>query len=413
MGSHVFARIGVRRGSTAMLFAAALGAAAFWLAGPSDGKSPPDRELAASGRPAAVGHPFFRAVYGYGGTRLTPEAEGRRYRVMILQATDAAVIPRLKARNPDLKVLMYVDMMGADLRDSAGLSDWVGFTEARAHPDWFLLNSAGKRLVFEHYPSGRVMDVGNAAYQNSGAARVSARATADGFDGVFLDDANASLGWIVKGGQAASVAYPTTAAWQSAVDAFLTNVAPQLHEAGLLVVANIGGSVITHGLWERWNGPIDGAMEESFTNAGTGRDTLANGQWPTKLAHAAWSERRGKISLDHAVTATRAGARYGLATMLLVAGGENLYSASKGTYSREVWWPEYRTASRLGRPVGAYRVLANGVYRRDFTNGVALVNPHRRGTRLVHLAGTYHGSGLGNVRTATLRPATGLVLVRS
>jgi hypothetical protein len=303
--------------------------------------------------------------------------------------------------------------MGADKRDPDGLSDWVGFTEAEEHPDWFLVDAAGRRLVFKHYPSGRVMDVGNAAYQNSGAARVRATAMADGFDGVFLDDANASLDWIVKGGQSSSVAYPTTAAWQAAVGSFLTNVAPQLQQSGLLVVANIGGSTITAGLWQRWNGPIDGAMEESFTNGGDGRETIDNGQWPAKLAHAAWSERNGKISLDHAVTATRSGARYGLATMLLVAGGENLYSASKGAYSHEVWWPEYRTANALGRPSAPFRVLENGIYRRPFTNGVVLVNPHAHGTRRMHLSRTYHGSGLGNVRTVTLRPASGLVLVRS
>ena len=118
-------------------------------------------------------------------------------------------------------------------------------------------------------------------------------------------------------------------------------------------------------------------MEESFTNGGTGRDSIQNGQWPAKLGHALWSEAHAKIALDHAVTATRSGARYGLATMLLVADGENLYSASTG-YSREVWWPEYRTANALGTPLGPYRVLRNGVYRRDFTHGVVLVNPHVR-----------------------------------
>jgi hypothetical protein len=196
------------------------------------------------------------------------------------------------------------------------------------------------------------------------------------------------------------------------VYSFLSNVGPQLHRAGLLTVANIGGSTITSGLWQKWNGHIDGAMEESFTNGGAGPDSVANGQWTAKLGHAAWSEANGKLSLDHAVTSTRRGARYGLATMLLVAGGENLFSASTN-YSREVWWPEYRTVSSLGRPIGRYRVLRNGVYRRDFTNGVVLVNPRTRASGSVRLGRTYSGSGLHRVRAVSLEPTSGLVLTTS
>lgn len=358
--------------------------------------------------------PFFRAVYGgYGGTRLRPAREGARYRLMILHSYDRWVVPRLKARNHRLAVLMYVDMMSSDPRDARGAADWAGYADARAaHPDWFLRGRDGRPLIFKDYPSSRLMDVGNRAYQDAGAARVIRMAKARGFDGVFLDDANASLGWVIAGGSAACVMYPTTARWQAAAYSFLSNVGRQLRHAGLLAVANIGGSTITPGLWQKWNGPIDGAMEESFTNGGTGADSVANGRWPAKLGHALWSERNGKISLDHAVTSSEAGARYALATMLLVARRENLFSASVG-YTREVWWPEYATAKALGRPIGGYRVLRNGVYRREFANGVVLVNPRARAASGVGLRGTYSGSGLRNVTRVRLAPTSGVVLVRS
>jgi putative glycosyl hydrolase-like family 15 (GHL15) protein len=364
-------------------------------------------------RAPAVRRPFFRAVYGgYGGTRLRPAREGARYRVMILHHYDRRRLRQLKAANPRLKLLMYVDMMSSDPRDPAGTLDWASYTDATAHhPNWFLRDRNGKPLVFKDYPTSRVMDVGNPLYQDAGAARVIRLAKSDGFDGVFLDDANASLRWVIAGGSAACATYPTTAKWQSAAYSFLANVGPQLHGAGLLAVANIGGSTITSGLWKKWNGPIDGAMEESFTNGGTGPDSMANGQWPAKLSHALWSEENGKISLDHAVTGTRRGARYALATMLLVAGGENLFSASLG-YSREVWWPEYHTANSLGRPLGAYRVLRNGVFRRDFTNGVVLVNPSVRRASSVRLGGRYSGSGLRRVGAVSLARTSGVVLAR-
>ena len=127
------------------------------------------------------------------------------------------------------------------------------------------------------------MDVANPAYQQAGLANVVSQVKAAGFDGVFLDDANASLRWVLPGGSAECVKYPTDAAWQSAAFSFLDHMAPQLQRAGLLVAANIGGSTITPGLWQKWNGPLDGAMEESFTNGGAGRDSIANGQWLAKL----------------------------------------------------------------------------------------------------------------------------------
>jgi Hypothetical glycosyl hydrolase family 15 len=407
------------RGGIRASVALAAVAGVIWLAGPSsdntqkDTRGPSDQRAHYVRLTAATHRPFFRAVYGaYSGTRLPPAREGARYRVMILTYSDRRVMPRLKAANPDLRVLMYVDMMGSDLGDPIGVADWAGYANATAHhPDWFLRDRNGNQLLFEGYPAGHVMDVGNRLYQDEGAARVIRVAKAGGFDGVFLDDANASLRWIIPRG-AASVAYPTTQRWQSAVYSFLSNVGPQLHRAGLLAVANIGGSTITPGLWQKWNGPIDGAMEESFTNGGVGPDSIANGEWTPKLNHALWSERNDKISLDHAVTATRAGARYALATMLLVARGANLFSASAG-YSREVWWPEYATANSLGRPLGGYRVLRDGVYRRDFTNGVVLVNPGTRPAIRVRLGATYSGSGLHKVTAVSLGRTSGVVLAKS
>jgi len=369
--------------------------------------------VAATERPVADA--FFRPVYAtYGGTALTPAQEGARYRVMVLNPADAAEIPALKAGNPDLKVLTLIDMMSTDPNDPTGTSNWVGYTDANAnHPEWFLTDPDGNRLKFQHFPQAFVMDVGNPEYQQAGLANVIAQLKADGFDGVLLDDANASLHWVIAGGSVECAKYPTDELWQAAVYSFLSNVGPALRKAGLLVLANIGGSTVTPGrTWQTWNGPLDGAMEESFTNGGSGRDSIRNGEWLPKLDHAAWSETHQKISLDHARTATRGGARYGLATMLLAANGGNSFYAS-AHYAREVWWPEYKTAKSLGRPLGRYRVLRSGVYRRDFAHGVVLVNPRAHAAHRVRLGGRYSGSGLQNVTSVALRATSGVVLRES
>ena len=98
--------------------------------------------------------------------------------------------------------------------------------------------------------------------------------------------------------------------------------------------------------------------------------------------------------------------------MLLAENGHSALYASTD-YTKEVWWPEYDLTKRLGAATGPYRVLRNGDYRRDFTNGVVLVNPHAQATGVVHLGATYVGSGLGPVRNVKLQRTSGVVLLRS
>jgi putative glycosyl hydrolase-like family 15 (GHL15) protein len=414
---EVQARQWFRYGSVVVALLAGATAGGGWLATnggkASVGPAAPRTGITAPHRPVADA--FFRPVYAsYGGTPLTPAQEGARYRIMVINPADAAIIPALKARNPDLKVLTLIDMMSTDVNDPSGPSDWVGYTDANAnHPEWFLTDADGSRLGFQHFPGALVMDVGNPEYQQAGLAKVIAQLNAGGFDGVLLDDANASLRWVIAGGSAACAKYPTDQLWQSAVYSFLSNVGPALRKAGFLVLANIGGSTVTPGrTWQTWNGPLDGAMEESFTNGGAGRDSIRNGEWLPKLKHAVWSEAHEKISLDHARTRTRRGARYGVATMLLAANGNNSFYAS-AHYATEIWWPEYTTAKSLGRPLGEYRILRNGVYRRDFAHGVVLVNPHAHPASRVRLGGRYSGSGRHNVTSIKLRATSGVVLRRS
>jgi hypothetical protein len=216
---------------------------------------------------------------------------------------------------------------------------------------------------------------------------------------------------VVAGGSASCVRYPTDAAWQDAVYSFFARVAPQLHAAGLGVVANIGGSTVTPGLWQRWNRPLDGAMEESWTDGGVGLAQQIP-DWRTKLNNVAWSEANGKYAILNSYNSTESGNTYGLASMLLVANGWSTYDTANSKYQSETWYPEYDTANQLGAPVGPFTVLPNGVYRRDFTNGVVLVNPSGSPATPVTLGGTFSGSGLTGVSSVSLGATSGVVLTR-
>ena len=66
--------------------------------------------------------------------------------------------------------------------------------------------------------------------------------------------------------------------------------------------------------------------------------------------------------------------------------------------------------SRVGMPSGALRVT-NDVYQRNFTNGIALVNPSG-GARTLNLGSPYRTESGKIIYSITLAPMTGAILTR-
>lgn len=112
--------------------------------------------------------------------------------------------------------------------------------------------------------------------------------------------------------------------------------------------------------------------------------------------------------------------RYGLASCLMNDGYYSFTDSSKG-YSGVVWFDEYN--ANLGMPTSPPPTSAwqNGVWRRDFTNGIALVNPKGNGTQTVQLGGTFvkikgtQDPSVNNgqtVTSVTLQDRDGIILLR-
>jgi hypothetical protein len=351
-----------------------------------------------------------RETYQYSST-LTVAQEAARYQVMVLQATDAPMVPALHAANPNLKILVYQDILMSKSTDPTGLTTCTPYTaDSATNPGWFLKDQNGNPALDGNYANDFLMDVGNPAYQQACATHATAIAKQSGFDGVFFDDVTAQLGWNLAPG-ASVPAYATTSGWQAAMSSMLAYAGPQLRAQGLLTFGNIGGAVGTPGLWQQWNAPLDGAEEESWGGAGSVAQQIHD--WPAKLAEAAWSEANGKYVLLHSYAGDEAGNTFGLASMMLVANGWSSYSTSNVGLS-EAWYPEYVTAQQLGASAGPYRLLANGVYERVFAEGIVLVNPTGAPVASFSLGGgQYSGSGLVGVTSISL-PATGAaVLLRT
>ena len=110
--------------------------------------------------------------------------------------------------------------------------------------------------------------------------------------------------------------------------------------------------------------------------------------------------------------------RYGLASCLM---NDGYYSFTSGKYHGVAWFDEYN--ANLGDPTSAPPTGAwqKGVWRRDYTNGIALVNPKGNGPQTVTLGGTFvkikgtQAPAVNNGQTVTqvtLKDRDGIILLR-
>jgi hypothetical protein len=350
---------------------------------------------------------FNREALGYGST-LGLRAEARRYSVMVLQVSDGRLVRPLHGYNRRVKIFLYTYMAFARTVDPTAQVNCTSLSQDARHPNWFLKAAGGVGPDLISAPDRHVMDIGNPAYQQACIAHAIAQARQFGFDGVYLDGLSTKLAYLFPSYIVPhSAAYPTDASWQAANYSFLRYAGAVVHAHGLLLFANIGGA--QQRLWRLWNGPLDGAEEESWADGGFG---LAQWLWwwPKQLANVAWSEAHGKDVVLHSHNTSQAGNVYGLASMLLVANGHSTYStANGGYYHYEAWYPEYTTAERLGRPLGPYRRVRGGVYERLFAAGIVLVNPSTHPVGRIWLGGLRYGPGHG--RRASLGPTSALIML--
>jgi len=114
------------------------------------------------------------------------------------------------------------------------------------------------------------------------------------------------------------------------------------------------------------------------------------------------------------------GVRYGL-TSCLMDNGYYQFSLAANAYTGTFWFDEFNT--KLGNAMTSPPTAAwqKGVYRRDFDNGIALVNPRGNGVQTVQLETAYNKiSGTQDpvtnngqtVQTVTLQDRDGIILLR-
>jgi Hypothetical glycosyl hydrolase family 15 len=339
----------------------------------------------------------------------------QRNNYVILKDAHLSQARQMKAANPSLQILVYKNLTGSRTDCTTPTSNCTaGVTYQQAdsqHPEWFLLNKQGQRIRFNDYQDLWAMDVGSPSYQAQWAENVVTEIQRDGWDGVFLDDTNATMKYHYDPTNIAK--YPSDSAWQGATRSAIANIAPRIGVAGKFTIANLGGWLDYPSVGDSWLQYLDGAMQEHFAKWGSsaGSGYADQGTWQIELNSAKYAQSQGKIFLGETNSADgdRVAARYGWASILLATMG-SAHFALHGNYTYENWFPEYDYA--IGIPTGPEKTDANGVHRRVFKNGIVVVNP-TGGQLSANLGGTYSGSGLTNVMSVTLPAHSAYVLTAS
>lgn len=243
------------------------------------------------------------------------------------------------------------------------------------HPDWFLLDTYGNRIV-HNTPAGKYycMDPGNSGWRSFFLSRAKQAQETLGWDGLFLDVVEVSLTELRGWGQLPKK-YPDNASYANAVHGMLLYLYSSYFQAqGRPLIPNLGGYSDVN-LW--WNDVYDsnGAMVEAFAAGWGSSGYRSTTKWLEQLSLAEKAQSLGKrlilVSQGSQSDYTRQQFCYG--SYLLIANGNAAFRYSSGSSYNKVWlYPNYNLP--LGKPVGA-RFQSGGLWIRNFETGRVSVDP--------------------------------------
>jgi len=371
--------------------------------------------LVAAAAPAAVageGVPVWAADFMAGTTnpsRARAVSQARHFDVIAaLKGTYADHVAEMKATNPDLVLLVYLN----------GALAQAG--EGSAFPNsWYLRDRAGNKVKSRGW-GNYLMNPAEAGWRRAVADRCRRYLSESGYDGCFLD---------VLGTAPLNSSYVTSlpvnpatgelwrrSAWLRATTAVAERTRSEVSPAPVYGNGLANGSLYFGGASTILDG-LDGGMAESFVRdayapAGSFRSTAQWRQDVNLLRDVASGGDAGlaitKVWSRASKRQTNAVQRYALATFLLgYKPGLSFYSFRDDhglTRWRSLWGRE------IGSPTGPYRKVGAS-YRREFSGGVVVVNPTGSKTR-VRLGGAYRRGG-GTVSRVTLRAHHATILVEA
>ena len=292
----------------------------------------------------------------------------------------------LRALNPNFIVLHYHLAVWQSASETPFITDgssWANdYPVVTTHENWFWHNPAGERVASRG--DGKIlMNISDPGFRAYWSASIAAQVRAGDYDGVFFDSASPAL--LQDAVSAADARLAGTAAkdtafaelggktWIRAWEEWMAELTQQLGASHVPLIPNVDGLVTD---WDNTNyGLASGIFVEGF----------ADPAWPVEDWRASTNAilaqaRAGRIViLENYLPSPDdvARRRYYLANYLLVKGRRTYVEYFSGTPLQ--WFPEWSLELGAGRAAagvaGVEAFAAGGIYRREFANGLVLVNP--------------------------------------
>jgi hypothetical protein len=287
-----------------------------------------------------------------------------------------------------------------------------------AKPSWILRDAGGNRLYIPWGCGGGTCpqyaaDIGNWHYRHNWIEDAKA-SLAQGYKGIFVDDVNMEMQVSDGSGRAVAPIDPRThrpmtqTSWRRYMANFMVEIRKAFPRA----------EIVHNALW--FEGDSDPyvkrelaaanliEIERGFEDAGI---TGGGGRFGIETLMHFISDRHadGQGVILDGESDSSAAHLYGLAGYLLVSSGRDAVADATGG-TPDDWWSAYD--ANLGRAVTSRHRVSSGVWRRDFANGVALLNEPGAPTRTVSVPSGLHDTSGRSRSSVTLGPGSGAVLLR-
>jgi Hypothetical glycosyl hydrolase family 15 len=243
-----------------------------------------------------------------------------------------------------------------------------------AHPDWFLRDTSGELIVMDG--SFVMMDPGNSGWQAYFLERAQEMQEQFGWDGLFLDNVEASLDKIRRSGKVPA-RYPDDASYQTAVLGFLKRLytgyfQPQKRP----LYANI---IEVHDLatWSKYLRFLDGVMDEAWATGWDG-SYLSYDEWDQHLRRAERAQTLGKqvILVGQGERFDTSRQQFAFASYLLVNNGRAAFRYSHYDDGYEQVWLYGNYFQSLGDPMGRRICPLSLLCLREYSRAWVLVVPY-------------------------------------
>lgn len=345
------------------------------------------------------------------------------------------VATRIKAINPSTKIFLYT--LSESLRTPVDAA-WKPLGDQVAANRWWLYQSTfGGTIVPSSFGNGHMsLNMSSQSRRNSsgqnfaqwyGAWLAAQFGTPNpAVDGFFMDN----VYWAPRvdgdwngDGSIDSRNNNTVRAWvrQGAVQQVQTM---KSRMPGKMFLANAADWGLADAVITEYNGQFNGAVYEHMLGRPNSEETW--GGWNAMMRAyrkimAATASPKYVICMQGGSVTDYQAARYGIASCSM-DNGYHMFSNNSDWLHDVVHFDEYD--AKLGEPTQSPPTSAwqSGVYRREFQNGIVLVNPKGNGSRTVNLGGTFvklsgrQAPGVNNgatVTSVTLADRDGLILMRS